>query len=199
MTLNLTSPLMFNIIARRLSYIMLLMLSGCIAEPEDSFEFGTDKKDGFIPVYAASDMTEIKWKPARDLKQPGKIYTYDTNTEHYLFVNEVGEGIHVFDNADPSVPMAMGFIQILGNYDIAIKEDILYADYMGNVASIDLKNFNFSSLSKKHTLKLNDWKLGVPPPEGQYFECIDPSKGVVIDWEPTVKPQIFDCYAVNNW
>ena len=80
--------------------------------------------------------TSIKTLPAQDLENPGKIYLKD----NYLFINEVKKGIHVIDNSNPSSPKAISFIQILGNVDIAVKGNILYADSYTDFVAFDISN-----------------------------------------------------------
>ena len=50
------------------------------------------------------------------------------------------EGIHVLDNSNPSQPEHLGFIKIAGNLDMAIKENILYADNYSDLLAIDIAN-----------------------------------------------------------
>jgi hypothetical protein len=80
--------------------------------------------------------TSIKSLPAQDLENPGKIYVKD----NYLFINEVKKGIHIIDNSNPSFPKAISFIQILGNVDIAVKGNILYADSYTDFVAFDISN-----------------------------------------------------------
>ncbi len=80
--------------------------------------------------------TSIKSLPAQDLENPGKIYVKD----NYLFINEVKKGIHIIDNSNPSLPKAISFIQILGNVDIAVKGNILYADSYTDFVAFDISN-----------------------------------------------------------
>ena len=82
--------------------------------------------------------TSIKMLPAQDLENPGKIYVKD----NYLFINEVKKGIHIIDNSNPSLPRAISFIQILGNIDIAMKGNILYADSYTDFVALDITNPN---------------------------------------------------------
>ena len=109
-------------------------------------------------------------------------------------INEKGEGIHVFDNTDPKSPRPVGFVQMLGNSDMAMKDDVLYGDHMGNLVALTVDNFN--NVTKTQSLPLQNWELGVPPPANKHFECIDQSKGVVVRW---VKVQLKNpsCYAIN--
>jgi len=71
---------------------------------------------------------------ARPLRHPGKIYSYG----HYLLINEIDEGIHIIDNSDPAHPANLSFIQITGNRDMAVKENILYADNVVDLLAIDI-------------------------------------------------------------
>ena len=78
---------------------------------------------------------------ARPLVKPGKLYT----KAGYLFINELKEGIHVIDNRNPSDPKTLGFINIPGNGDIAIRDNMLYAD-----SYMDLVTFDISNLTDIH-------------------------------------------------
>ncbi len=87
---------------------------------------------------------DISFQAPRELVQPGKIYYYN---EH-LFINEQKEGVHVFDNSNPSAPVNLGFLPIPGNVDIAIKNGILYADNY-----IDLIAINITTLTNPVLVK----------------------------------------------
>ncbi len=80
----------------------------------------------YKPVYKTLSQvrSNIKARPAEDVKNAGKIYLY----KNYIFLNEPGNGIHVIDNSDPSHPKNISFINIPGNVDLAVKDDYLYAD-----------------------------------------------------------------------
>ena len=82
--------------------------------------------------------TSVKTLPAQDLENPGKIYVKD----NYLFINEVKKGIHIIDNSNPALPRPISFIQILGNVDIAVKGNILYADSYTDFVVLDISNPN---------------------------------------------------------
>lgn len=172
-----------------LSYFLLAFgLAGCFIPPDQ--EHQPLDTEGYRPIYGSQELKEIQLVNARQVKNPGKIYTYKS----FLLVNEIQEGIHVFDNVDPQNPKPIGFIQIMGNSDMAIKEDVLYADHMGNLVALTIDNFN--SVVKAGSLPLENWHLGIPPPAGSYFECIDQSKGIVIKWANTELKNP-GCYAIN--
>lgn len=80
--------------------------------------------------------TSVKALPAQDLVNPGKIYVKD----NYLFINEVKKGFHVVDNSNPSAPKFIAFIQVLGNIDIAVQDNILYADSYTDFVAFDISN-----------------------------------------------------------
>ena len=89
-----------------------------------------------VKLTLAELRSSLKTLPARDLENPGKIYVKD----NYLFINELKKGIHVIDNTNPSFPKAISFIQILGNIDIAVKDNILYADSYTDFVALDISN-----------------------------------------------------------
>jgi hypothetical protein len=98
----------------------------------------------------------------------------------------------VYDNTDISKPKALGFMQIIGNTDMAIKDNRLYADCLGNLLNLSITNF--ATVTEKGKLPLQNWNLGVPPPSWNYFECVDPSRGLVASWKKgEIKND--DCYA----
>lgn len=165
-----------------------LCVSGCILYPEG--ENAPMISQGYRPVYGPQEQKEIQITTPRLVKNPGKIYVYKS----FLLVNEVNQGIHVYDNAEPENPKAIGFIQILGNSDMAIKDDVLYADHMGNLVALTIGTFD--AVTKVGSLPLQNWDLGLPPPAGTYFECIDQSKGIVVRW---MKVELKNpaCYAIN--
>jgi hypothetical protein len=71
----------------------------------------------------------------REIDNYGKICFYNG----YLFISESEVGIHIFDNRNPAQPDNVGFIELLGNADIAVKNNKLYAD-----SYIDLVWFDVS-------------------------------------------------------
>lgn len=174
-----------------LSVTVLFMssLSSCIIEPFES-DFPDSLIEGYRPLYGSQATIEVSLLPARAVESPGKIYIYN----QYLLINERGKGIHVYNNADPTNPQAIAFINLLGNSDMAIKDDVLYADHQSDLKSIRLNGF--SALTVLDSIPLASWNLGVAPPAGFYFECVEVSKGTVVGWE-AVELNNPKCYANN--
>jgi hypothetical protein len=103
----------------------------------------------YEPVYTGLDeiRSQVAVQPAREMKSLGRIYYKDS----YLFINEPGQGIHVINNAQPSSPQSVTFINIPGNYDLAIKGNYLYADSYIDLVVFDVTNK--SDIKKVRTLE----------------------------------------------
>jgi len=155
-----------------LLFVAIVLLNSCITE-----ETTDVKVMGYRPIYASYDeIRKVVSLAPQKLRKPGKIYTKDK----YLYINEIGEGIHVFDNSDKTKPKAISFISIPANQDISIADNILYADNADDLVAIDISN----PLTIK-LLKRIEKAFPYPsfPKENGRFECVDPSKGYVKSWE----------------
>jgi len=158
---------------------------------------------GLRPIYGTIDDIQnfVKSTDARELTSVGKIYTY----QDFLFINEVGSGLHVYNNQDPINPVALKFISIPGNVDIAIKNQYIYADMGSGIITIDMSNLDELVITDFSTEYLEE-NLDVRPPQhliaqlnisGRvYYECIDRSNGKIITWEKQEMPQP-ECYIGN--
>lgn len=136
---------------------------------------------GYKPIYVdASEAKVIKVLDPREIETQGKIYIKD----HYIFIGDVGTGVHVIDNSDPYHPVKTAFIQIYGNHDIAIRDNILYADNLDDLVAIDVSGLQNISVTKRiegvYTMPNQYYPEDVP--YGTWFECSDPDKGIVVDW-----------------
>ena len=170
--------------------MMLICLTGCLSKNSEPYN-----PQGYRPIYLSrAEIEKVVFTTPQPLKSPGKIYIKDG----FLFVNESGKGVHVFDNKDPVNPTKIAFYEIPGNVDIAIKGAILYADNGRDLLSIDVTN-------PKEAKILNRVKDIFPNQEfplntGVSFECVDNSKGIVIGWEKVdytsknYNPSKFNCY-----
>jgi hypothetical protein len=177
---------MIKLLLAPLALGALLAFSGCVPPEEEP----VSESFGYKPVYGSPESLAITLSDPMPVNEPGKIYEYG----QYLFVNEINKGIHVFDNSSPSVPLPVAFLKIHGNTEMAIRNNILYANYIGSIVAIDLKDFN--SIETVASLPLQTSEGGVLPPKGYYFECIDAQKGVVLNWVQ-VERQNMDCYAIR--
>ncbi len=131
------------------------------------------------PVYLSYEdlRSAVVKSEARDLVNPGKIYFKDG----YIFINEEFKGVHIIDNQNPANPVNIGFIEIPGNVDIAIKNNILYADSYVDLVAIDISNIN----NPTEVNRIEDMlPYTLPQHDNDYrIADIDEEKGVVIDWK----------------
>lgn len=88
------------------------------------------------PVYRTKDEVRlnIKNNPVREIERPGKIYIRG----NYIFLNEIDRGIHIIDNSNRTAPKQIAFVDIPGNLDMAVKGNILYADFYTDLVAIDI-------------------------------------------------------------
>lgn len=99
----------------------------------------TSEYPEYLPITTTlSELRSIQNLPAQDMENTGKIYVYGK----YLLINEVRKGIHILDNSDQRNPKKVGFIGILGNRDMAVKDNILYADNYLDLMAIDISDIN---------------------------------------------------------
>jgi hypothetical protein len=153
--------------------VALAGLAGC----KDKY---TEEYLSLEPVYVSyTDFREsVKVVGQQDLVKPGKIYTYN----NYLFINELRKGIHVYDNTNPTSPQYLAFINIPGNVDIVVKNNLLYADSYIDLVAIDITD----PAKAKEAGRIKDvFPYSVPPYDQTNYRIgqVDNTKGVVVSWE----------------
>ncbi|OHD15818.1 MAG: hypothetical protein A2Z98_01230, partial [Spirochaetes bacterium GWB1_27_13] len=159
-------------------FALILTITGC---PVETYEVTI-----YEPVYLSYEelRSSVNISTTKELKNIGKIAIKD----NYLFVNQINKGIHIIDNKDPKNPVNKSFINIPGNIDLVIKDNILYADSFIDLVAIDISDLTNDKINVTKRinntfiydpyqiiLKTNSWYV--------YFENIDMTKGVVIDWK----------------
>ncbi|WP_349318613.1 hypothetical protein [Chitinophaga sp. MM2321] len=127
----------------------------------------------YTPVYKslADIRSAVKEEAPRAMEQPGKIYIYG----RYIFLNELGEGIHVIDNSSPNAPKNIAFVNIPGNVDIAVKDNILYADSYLDLVALDISD-------PLHIQEVNRIQSAFASPGYQYGIYTDTTKGIIISF-----------------
>ncbi len=172
-----------SIVQASILCLLVVCLASCFPE-RNSDEDGPI--NGLKPIYMDPAVAKkVEFLSARTLRNPGKIYAYGT----LLFINELHTGIHVVNNTDPGNPKNLSFIKIHGNVDIAVKSGILYADNVTDLIALDISNINNIRLVNRIEnvfLTSNNF----PTQTNVYFECVDPSKGMVVGWEEKVLSEI---------
>lgn len=152
--------------------ILFLAITSCTDKIYETFTANA-------PIYMSYEelRSAVKMSPAREINKPGKIYFKD----QFVLINEMMEGVHVFDVSDPANPQNKGFIEIPGNVDIAIKNNILYADSYVDLVSIDVSNFD--NVTETGRVQ-NIFPYTLPVYDPNYpIGRIEQQKGVVVGWE----------------
>jgi len=133
-----------------------------------------------VPVYLDYTVlrSSVKQSASKPLVHPGKICFKD----QYLLIVEYREGIHVIDVSNPANPQNKVFIEVPGCVDIAVKDNVLYADSYVDLVAIDLSDIN--NPKEKNRVK-DAFPYTVPAPDNENlpYAPVDQEKGVVISWE----------------
>lgn len=138
-----------------------------------------DEVEGYAPVYQNDEhVTAVSFSDPKPIVNEGKIYVKDS----LLFQIEVGEGIHLINIKNPSSPQKIGFINLMGVNDIAIKGKMMYANNYNDLVIITINDLNDVKLVSRQQNVFNMQMNQVPPEKG-YFECVDPAKGKVVGWK----------------
>jgi hypothetical protein len=104
-----------------LFFTLLCVGTGILLSASDPVYYGD-----YTPVFMQRAEMEraVKLESPQPLRDPGKIYLYDK----YILVNEKYKGIHIIDNSNPAAPQNVAFLHIDGCIDMAMKNNVLYAD-----------------------------------------------------------------------
>ncbi len=132
-----------------------------------------------VPVYMSYEelRTPLTISGGEELIHPGKIYFKD----QFVYINEYQQGIHVVDLSDPENPTPKAFIEIPGNVDMAIRNNVLFADSYVDLLLIDISN-PLQPQEIKRIEKLFEYVI--PPYDEQYpLDEIDQEKGVITRYE----------------
>jgi hypothetical protein len=145
-------------------FVLALTFSGCLKDHSiKTFTY-------YLPVYKtpAEVRAEIRSNDPLPLSQPGKLFYKDG----YVFLNELFKGIHIIDVKNPAQPRSVAFVKIPGNLDMAVRENILYADLYTDLVAIDI--------SDPLNVKLKTTISGVFP--NNYLVGFADSAKIITEW-----------------
>ncbi|OEY72937.1 LVIVD repeat-containing protein [Salegentibacter salarius] len=80
----------------------------------------------------------VKISEPRAIAEAGKIYTYGD----YVFINDDQKGVHIIDNTHHRNPVKIKFLEIPLNTDIAVKDNMLFANSAMDLVVFDLSEMN---------------------------------------------------------
>nr|WP_315150268.1 hypothetical protein [uncultured Flavobacterium sp.] len=140
--------------------------------------------------------SSVKILPPQKTINSGKIYVY----EEFIFINDEEKGIHIIDNTVPTAPKKITFLKILGNTDIAVKDQMLFADSFTDLVVFDISNIR--KIVEKNRLNNVFPHYTVYPTIDNnlpiYYDYQNStSDKIIVDWnvkQEKRKPQNYDMY-----
>jgi hypothetical protein len=182
---------------QKLTYLFfiagLLLFTGC-KDYVDEYVTYTINEPVFMPVSEFRSAVAVE-QPQPIVKQ-GKILFFNG----YLYISQPEKGIHVIDNQNPSSPRNVAFIDLLGNADMQVRNNILYAD-----SYIDLVWFDISDPAKPvyKGRKEEVFPQAFPPTENgfsiDYEKSMDRNNGIVVGWKKVEKRELVRYYKPRWW
>ena len=135
--------------------------------------------------------SSVVFEQPQQLQSHGGIYRKDP----YLFIVYPEKGIHVFDNSNPSSPVNLGFLKIMGCTGMEIRDEFLVANSFTDLVVIDISTIS----SPVEVARINNvFPQALPTRENNLpVSIIDKEKGVVVGWKiETIKE---DVSSQPNW
>ncbi|HBF87289.1 MAG TPA: hypothetical protein DDX39_01510 [Bacteroidales bacterium] len=160
-----------------IALLFVSIFSACVISDEEI------EVEGLKPIYISkTEAYNVASQAAIPITVPGKIYRY----HNFIFINEKGKGIHIIDNTTPSAPLKIAFINIPGNYDMAVSGTVLYADNFTDIIALDLTDPTNITILKRIPNVMSATNSYYPENYTGYFECVDTTQGYVVGWEEAV-------------
>ncbi len=164
----------------------MLLWASC-TKPELEFYDGQGKKPVYLPL---SELQDVRNEPPTPIELSGTLFLRDT----LLFILEQGKGIHVFNIKDTLNTLNLAFFKIPAITDFVITGNSLYADSWKDLVVIDISNLHQIVVKERVSDVINP--ILYPPLFNGIFECVDESKGAVINWEDALLEDA-KCVTIN--
>lgn len=152
--------------------LLTLLILSC-EKPEFEAYSGMGKKPVYLPL---SELRNIRNLTPQPIGLSGTIFLRDT----LFFMMEQKKGIHVFSIRDTLNPRALTFLSIPAINDFTLVGNRLYADSWKDLVTIDISDLgNIREVSRLEGVFS---PVLFPPLYNGIFECVDESRGAVVDW-----------------
>jgi len=183
---------------KKTSFLFILagLLAGCNYNYTETYSYKINE-----PVFMS--MSEFRnsvkvTKEQHQISNYGKICFYND----FLYISESEVGIHIINNTNPSQPRMVGFIELIGNADLAIRDDVLYADALVDLVWFDITDPANPVLKGRLEDAFPEALPIIDNPYGyDYYMCYtDDGKrkeGIVVGW--TLKDRTEDVETRRNW
>lgn len=181
------------------AFLLVLMALAFTACQESVVETITYTINEPVFLDRGSFETAVKVSPQpREITGYGKIIFYNG----YLYMSEPDKGIHIIDNNDPSNPQVVGYIELMGNADLSIRQDKLYAD-----SYVDLVWFDVSDPDQPEFVGRleNVFPDAIPPVTNtwmiDYEKCFGSQRGdsIIVGWKEIERRELREDYYNNNY
>lgn len=144
----------------------------------------TGEVTGWRPVYASdAEYKMIRSLPPQPIVNAGKI-AYAAGR---LFMVEKNKGVHIVQYTDPASPKKERFLEIPGCYEVSYKGGYLIVNNGSDLVSLDISQPGTVTVASRLPKVFRSiQEAGNIPPDavaGEYFECPDFSRGVILRWE----------------
>lgn len=152
---------------------LLLLLQSCI--------FSTTEDDFNLTRYRAVIMereifeNSIQLLPPQSIIKSGKIYIKDD----YAFINEVNEGFHILNYANPENPIPISFLKVPGATDLSIRNNVLYINQ-----AVDLVTLAYQPTTNTYQFLYRNRNM-FPQKESPSFDYTPLTENqIIINWIP---------------
>jgi hypothetical protein len=175
--------------------LTVLALTGCQDRVTEMVTYKINEPV-FMPAETFRNSVKVTAEPHK-ITSLGKMCFYND----YLYISEPEKGIHIIDNRNPANPQIIGFIELMGNADLAIRNGLLYAD-----SYVDLVWFDISNPAQPELKGRLDtiFTTALPTTDNQYgidyAKCYEKkNSGVVVGWELKEKTEEVSHYTGGWW
>ncbi|WP_313379879.1 hypothetical protein [Proteiniphilum saccharofermentans] len=182
---------------KKLTFLLLItglfVLPGCKDYVDEYVTYTVNE-----PVFmsASEFRSAVDMEGPKPIEKQGKIVFYD----EYLYISQPEKGIHIIDNRNPSDPRNIAFIELLGNADMHVRDNMLYAD-----SYVDLVWFDINDPAKPvlkgrkeevfpEALPLTENGFGI-----DYDKFADRGNKVVVGWKTVEKKELVRNYKPRWW
>lgn len=169
--------------------LVVLTITGCSDRITETVTYKINE-----PVFMSAETfrNSVKVIPEpRSLSAVGKMCFYNG----YLYISEPDCGIHIIDNRNPSHPQNIGFINLMGNGDLAIRNGLLYADSYIDLVWFDITNPALPELKGRLD---SIFPTALPPMQNAYgydYSQTYSGKGIVVGWKLTERTENINHYT----
>ncbi len=117
-------------------YLLLMFLVTITSCEKKEYEVYNVASPEFMTKEAFRSSVQIT--PAQEIVESGKVYVY----RDLILISDKKKGIHIIDNSNPLFPRKKVFIKIIGNTDMEVKNNYLYANSLMDLLVFDISDLN---------------------------------------------------------